>query len=454
MRAGARRRPHAGPGARRRSPSPLAITRDRDRRASASSPAWSAHFGDVATDLAAAVGALTRHRGSTRRPDTVNPLEELVAERIGRSGPLPFDEVDGPGALRPRARLLRDRRPGRSPGRLPHQPRGRAAVRRGARPGARRRGGRSWAGPTRSWWSRPAPGPGRWPAPCCRPTPACAPALRYVLVERSAALRVEHGRARSQLDPTAFGLGPARRRRRHRAAEPGRGGRSSSASAELPGARPAGGRAGQRAARQPGLPPPRSAASDGWQEVRVGDRRRRGAPRRGARPGRGRPCRRSARSAPDAPAGARVPVQDEAGRWLRDALAPRRRPVAGSSCFDYADAHRRRWRRARSRVAAHLRRPRPRRPAARRPRPAGHHLRGVRRPAGPGACAGREIAPGRLARARTASTSWWPRAPRVVRAGPRRRPRGAAGPQPGERGRGPPRPRPASAPSASSSGAS
>ena len=39
--------------------------------------------------------------------------------------------------------------------------------------------------------------------------PACATALRYVLVERSAALRVEHGRS-LDLTPPAFGLGPAR----------------------------------------------------------------------------------------------------------------------------------------------------------------------------------------------------------------------------------------------------
>ena len=44
------------------------------------------------------------------------------------------------------------------------------AVRRGAWPGPSTAGGTRWAGPTRSWWSRPVRAPACWPAPCCWPS--------------------------------------------------------------------------------------------------------------------------------------------------------------------------------------------------------------------------------------------------------------------------------------------
>ena len=185
-----------------------------------------------------------------------------------------------------------------------------------------------------------------------------------MLVERSAALRVEHGRF-PRADPTWFGLGPAR------LDADGIGGRASR------------GRSGRR---QPGR-----AASDGPAEVILAnelldnlafhilhrgeglaggagrDRRRGGAPRRGAGPERGRQVRAVGELVPDTPTGARVPVQDAAGAWLRRA-APRGARWPGR-VFDYAATTAELAARP-SKVAADLRRPRARwalldRPASR-----------------------------------------------------------------------------------------
>ncbi len=66
------------------------------------------------------------------------------------------------------------------------------SVRRPGGPLARRHLGASSGAPIPSSWSRSAPGPAPWPARCGWPSPACAPALAYVLVERSAAQRALH----------------------------------------------------------------------------------------------------------------------------------------------------------------------------------------------------------------------------------------------------------------------
>ena len=103
----------------------------------------------------------------------------------------PLRRVHRPGAVRARRGLLRDRR-WRGPWRrrLPDQPRGRAAVRR-----------RAWREYLDRRWeatglSRPVRGGrgrrrarARWRCRCWRRRPACAAALRYVLVERSEDLR-------------------------------------------------------------------------------------------------------------------------------------------------------------------------------------------------------------------------------------------------------------------------
>ena len=85
--------------------------------------------------------------------------------------------------------------PGRAGRRLRHQPRGRVRCSARASRGRSTRGGTSSASPTRSSWSRPAPATAGSRARCCAPSPTCAAALRYVLVERSAALRARAARA-------------------------------------------------------------------------------------------------------------------------------------------------------------------------------------------------------------------------------------------------------------------
>ena len=161
-------------------------------------------------------------------------------------------------------------------------------------------------------------------------------------------------------------------------------------------------------------------------------------------------CRRSARWPPTRRAGARVPVQDAAGRWLRRRARTSPRAAAGSSCFDYAATHGRAGRPAVDGLAAHLPRPRPGRPAARPPRPAGHHRARCASTSWPGCARRRATAPRPTGCAAhgidelvdEGRRAWDERAAR-------RRPRGAAGPQPRAA-----RPRPSSTPPASAASAS
>ncbi|HEX2848948.1 MAG TPA: SAM-dependent methyltransferase [Acidimicrobiales bacterium] len=151
-------------------------------------------------------------------------------------------------------------------------------------------------------------------------SPACAPALRYLLVERSEALR-ERQPAHVAVDPPRDVLGPLDDRDAEddegRRVLPGRGPRVASL-AELP----AGPLTGVVFANEllDNLPfALLERRPDGWREVRVGDDGAGGftetlveAP----------PSLEATatRLAPAAPPGARIPVQGAAADWVRDAL--------------------------------------------------------------------------------------------------------------------------------------
>ena len=264
---------------------------------------------------------------------TPPPRPAVSRERIHREGPVPFDDVRrGARSTAPDGFFAQGRGAGRagrdfvtSPEVGPlfgalRRPRARRLVARArpTRPVRRGRGGRR---------ARP-PGRRRARAPRRR----ASPALRYVLVERSDALRA----AQRELPRRSS-------RSRTRSARP-----CSSTTTTRPDARsPAPGpivtsldelpavarrrrRARQRAARQPAVPTSSSAPSDGWREVRVGARRR--AVRRGAGAaptdarGRGRPA--SPRR--DVADGTRLPVPTGAARVARRVRA--RAATAGSCC--------------------------------------------------------------------------------------------------------------------------
>lgn len=164
--------------------------------------------------------------------------------------------------------------------------------------------------------------------------PACAPALRYVLVERSPALRAAQGAHLALAEPSQV-LGPVE--------DP-----------EEPGARPTAAGSGPVVCQLEDLP---SAAvvgvvlanellddvpvrllertGDGWAEVRVTSEP--STPRRWVEllvPADDATAAAADALAPDARTGARLPLQEGAGRWLRRALDVL---SAGSVLlFDYA----------------------------------------------------------------------------------------------------------------------
>ena len=263
----------------------------------------------------------------------MNPLEELVAKRVGRFGPLPFDQVMDLALYHPE---------------LGFYVSGGRAGRRGdflTSPEVGPLFGAVVARALDGWWEemgRPDPfvvveagaGTGMLARTVLLAKPACAKALRYVLVERSAALRVEHGRS-LELTPPSFGLGPARLDADgiERPSQVGVGPIVVSLG-ELPSLdRPVVVLANElldnlafrilhRGERR-------------WQEVRVGIDGEEVRLTEVLVPAEDDQVRAVGALAPDAPLGARVPVQDEAGRWLRRALhlaAPGGRVV----CFDYA----------------------------------------------------------------------------------------------------------------------
>jgi SAM-dependent MidA family methyltransferase len=264
----------------------------------------------------------------------VNPLEELIAKRVGRFGPLPFDQVMDLALYHPELGFYAaGGRPGRREGDFITSPEVGPLF------------GAVVAGALDTWWDqmgRPDPfvvveagaGTGMLARTVLLAEPACAKALRYVLVDRSAALRVEHGRA-LDLTPPPFGLGPAvlDADGLERPAQVGVGPVVVSLG-ELPSLdRPVvvianelldnlAFRVLERAER-------------GWREVRVGIDADEVRLTEVLVPAEDDQVRLIAGLAPDAPPGARVPVQDEAGRWLRRALhlaAPGGRVVV----IDYA----------------------------------------------------------------------------------------------------------------------
>ena len=193
-----------------------------------------------------------------------------------------------------------------------------------------------------SWWADlgcPDPfvvveagaGPGTLAVSVLAASPACAPALRYVLVERSASLRARHA-DHLPVEPAGWVLGPLTGDEEDPQREQGRGPLVASL-AELPAARFVGVvLANELLDNLPFRLLERSER--GWCEVRVGlDDDSTGlvevpvdAPEDDAV--------LATRLAPAAPVGGRIPIQADGARWLADAvgLLDRGRVVA----FDYA----------------------------------------------------------------------------------------------------------------------
>jgi SAM-dependent MidA family methyltransferase len=160
--------------------------------------------------------------------------------------------------------------------------------------------------------------------------PACSPALRYVLVERSVRLREEQ-RGAVALEPPHWVLGPTRDEDEVQVAIPGTGPLATSL-AELPAQRVTGVVLANELLDN--LPPRVLERVEGrWWEVRVGE----DAGRLVEVPVPAAPelTEEADRLVPDASEGGRIPLQQRAGRWLRQALATveRGRVVA----VDYAD---------------------------------------------------------------------------------------------------------------------
>lgn len=202
------------------------------------------------------------------------------------------------------------------------------------------------AGALDAWWDeagRPDPwvvvdagaGPGSLARAVLAAEPACAPALRYVLVERSASLREQH-RVHLEVEEPAWVLGPA-------AADAD----DDEAPATLPGAGPLVTSLGELPAlRFDGVVLANELLDNlafglvertesGWSEVRVGIGAH-GQAVEVLEPAAEALAARAARWAPDAPVGGRLPVQDAAAAWLRRALERLRRGRV--VVLDYADS--------------------------------------------------------------------------------------------------------------------
>ena len=252
------------------------------------------------------------HRRRLSRTGRPGAAALAIAERIHR------ERADPVRHLR-RGRAVR-RRAGSSPGRR-RRPRRRATS--SPAPRSARCSARCVARALDDWWHelrRPGPvrgGGGRGRAragsraTCCGPSPSARAALRYVLVERSPALRAAQ-RELLTVEPFEDALGPSMRGRRRRAAT-GRGHRPDRHRA----------RRAARAARSTASCSPTSCSTtsrstsssarrDGWAEVRVGaSTATRSSRCRCRRPTSSRPrLARRRRSA--VPVGARLPVADAA----------------------------------------------------------------------------------------------------------------------------------------------
>jgi SAM-dependent MidA family methyltransferase len=195
------------------------------------------------------------------------------------------------------------------------------------------------------WWAglgRPDPfvlveagaGPGTLAVAVLAAAPACARALRYVLVERSTELRARHA-DHLPVEPAGWVLGPLTGDEEDRHREPGRGPLVASL-AELPAARFVGVvLANELLDNLPFRLLER--AERGWCEVRVGADDDEsdglgevlvGAPDDDAA--------LATRLAPEAPPGGRIPLQQEAARWLGGALGLLDRGQV--VVFDYGDS--------------------------------------------------------------------------------------------------------------------
>jgi SAM-dependent MidA family methyltransferase len=255
-------------------------------------------------------------------------LAELVAERARRLGPLPYEEVLDLALYHPvHGFYSSGRGAGRSRDFL-------------TSPEVGPLFGALVARALDGWWEelrRPDPfvvveagaGPGTLAAWVLAARPACSPSLRYVLVERSEALRRAQS-ARLPLEPAAFVLGPVLLPDPDIGPRPRPGsGPLATSLAELP----VGPFDGVILANEllDNLPFRLLVnAADGWSEVRVGHDLAElsvAAPSEAAA--------EAVRFAPDAPVGARIPLQHRATEWLRSALAALHRGRV--AVVDYAD---------------------------------------------------------------------------------------------------------------------
>ena len=416
------RRPHA---ARRAA---AAHGRDRARRSPSSSSS--------ASTRRSSPGSASSRSDAQPRVADVNAVAAQLAQLIHREGPIPFDRFMEIALYGEDGFFASGHGAGRGGARLRHEPRGRSAVRR-VRARARSTGcGTRSTNPIRSSSSRPAPGNGRLAREVLRAAPDCLRALRYVLVERSAALRAEQ-RERLPLEPADEALGPFVRRGDEDAGGARARGRAgvhrARGAARARRVRCRGDR--ERAARQPAVRDRgvgrralargarRLRAPDEFDEVLVPDRRR---PR----------LRGRARHARSDPAGHAASGGARAKASCGDGFV---------LVVDYAttidELATRPWLRT---YRAHTTRNR----SARRARRAGHHRRRRARAARHREPVPRAVAPrppGRVARARSASTTSSPRVAGSGRRAPTGRSRGARRPQPHRRGRRAHRSRPASA---------
>lgn len=239
---------------------------------------------------------------------------DLVRERVRREGPLRFDQVVEVALYHPDAGFYETGgEAGRRQGHFLSSPElgplfgevvGRALDR---------------------WWEelgRPDPyvvvdagaGTGTLGAAVANAGPSCSAALRYLMVERSARLR-RHHRRRLSLEPPGLVLGPAVPAGPDSEPRPAPGGGPLFASlAELP----AGPFQGVVIANEllDNLPFRLLEFDGAWSEVRVDERLAEvvlAAPPEVAS--------EASRLVDDPPSGGRIPLQEEAGRWLRAALA-------------------------------------------------------------------------------------------------------------------------------------
>ena len=303
--------------------------------------------------------------------------------------------------------------PGRPARRLPHEPGGGPALRRRGGAGARPLVGSSWGSPRCSRSSRPGPGPGTLARSVLAAAPRCAPALRYVLVERSAAPAEHHAEHLAARRAGVRLRQPAGPRRRASRSSPATGGPIVVSLSEPPRVPGPVRRARQRAARQPPVraprataegPGPRSASVSRTTRL-VGDARPDRCVRRG-RPPRSAPG--SPTSARPADVGARRPAARRARR-PGDRPRLRARPPTSSPHRPWTEWVR--TYRSHARGGAPARRPRSRRTSPARWPSTSCPSRAAR--SDPGRLAARPRhrragrgGPGDLARARRRSATW------------------------------------------------